>query len=211
VQGGDLEPKRCAFRGNVARLVAARVCGIAVGCAVLGCAVLGCDTVAMDFGEVTASAVANVYFQQLTPVQATPTPSTVSAATAARASPTHGSYCTVIQTEAPNPEIGTIQTHGHALVRTVGDSLVLSIEGADGVMAEHSFEQAFFDSRQVNTFTVTFANGSAYAYTVWGADSCETCPPGTPGGTDTCFPMAETPVPATPPVSQDPPPAVVFD
>lgn len=206
MQGGNLEPKWCAFRRNAARLLVAQVCGIA-----FVSAVSGCGAVPMDFGEVTASAVANVYFQQLTPTRATTAPATASEATTAHAAPNHGSYCTFIQANTPNQEFGTVKTHGQALLHTVGDSLVLNVEDEDGLMTEHSFEQAFFESRKVTTFTVTFANGTAYAYAIWGADACETCPPGAPGGTDACFPMTETPVPTTPPVSQDPPPAVVVD
>lgn len=212
MQGGSLEPKRCAVTRDGARAFVVWAFGVASANAMLGC-----DTVAMNFGEVTASAVANVYFQQVTPPQATSVKvaaaqttaaqTTAVQVTAAQTTATHGSFCTVVQTETPNQEFGTVRAHGQAFVTTVGDSLILNITGDDGVEAERRFEQAFFESRQVNTFMVTFANGSKYTYSVWGADACETCPPGAPGGADTCFPVAESPGQFS--QTQAPTPAVV--
>jgi hypothetical protein len=143
--------------------------------ATLSCVMLlGCDPATVHFGEIEPLALANVYFEKsgVTSVEL-------------------GSYCTDLQSVTQG-EYAMPATDGYRAVWvTSRDQLVLRLVHGEQVVDEHTFDQAFLDSGQFERLEFTLSSGEQLAYIVWGADSCEQCPPYAPGG-ETCFPDTHT-------------------
>lgn len=149
----------------------------------------GCTPVAVDFGQVAPPAVANIYLEKSGAV-----------------SVELGSYCADVQSVSQG-EYTMTDTGGYQAVWVTGESqLVLRLVNGAQVVDEHLFDQTFLDSGKFERREFTLPNGDQLAYVVWGADSCEHCPPYAPGGS-TCFPETHT----KPGIVQPAVPGVVVD
>jgi hypothetical protein len=154
----------------------------------LSCQLFGCDPVTVDFGELEPKALANVYFEKIgiTSVEL-------------------GSHCANPQSVSQD-EYWMTDTGGYQAVWVTGeDQLILRLVHNDQVVDEHTFDRTFLESGEFERMEFTLLDGEQLAYTVWGASSCESCPPYAPGGGETCFPDTHI----KPGTTQEPTPGVV--